>query len=97
MVGLLVEAEGDVVLTAANPEVADRRAHSFPAVVTRVVYFGDGVTRKTVFRGFFITCANNFTTGTGQRSPIESDDVRKTPFFSRTARHQGVRVVVPNH
>lgn len=79
--GLLVEAEGDVVLTAANPDVADRRAHSFPAVVTRVVYFGDGVTRKTVFRGFSITGANNFTTGTGQRSPIESDDVRKTPFF----------------
>ncbi|MEP6918165.1 MAG: right-handed parallel beta-helix repeat-containing protein, partial [Acidobacteriota bacterium] len=46
-----------------------------------VVYFGDGILRKTVFRGFKVTGANNFTTGTGDRSPIESDDVRKTPFF----------------
>ena len=28
-----------------------------------------------------ITGANNFTTGSGERSPIESDDVRKTLFF----------------
>ena len=24
---------------------------------------------------------NNFTTGSGEKSPIESDDIRKTPFF----------------
>jgi len=34
-----------------------------------------------VLRGFRITGANNYTTGTGERSPIESDDLRKTPFF----------------
>jgi hypothetical protein len=79
--GITLEAVGDVTLTAANPEIADRQAPSFPAVVNHVVYFGDGISRKTVMRGFRITGANNFTTGSGDRSPIESDDVRKTPFF----------------
>ena len=49
--------------------------------MNHVVYFGDGVSRKTVFRGFKITGANNFTTGSGEKSPIESDDIRKTAFF----------------
>jgi hypothetical protein len=79
--GITLEAVGDVVLTAGNPGIADAGAHSHPAVVNHVVYFGDGVSRKTVFRGFNITGANNFTTGSGERSPIESDDVRKTAFF----------------
>src|SRR5687767_5437332 len=79
--GITLEAVGDVILTAANPEIADPEAPSSPAVVNHVVYFGDGVTRKTVLRGFKITGARNFTTGSGEKSPIESDDVRKTPFF----------------
>lgn len=79
--GITIEAVGDVVLTAANPAVSDPRAPSHPAVVNHVVYFGDGVTRRTVFRGFKITGARNFTTGTGEKSPIESDDIRKTAFF----------------
>lgn len=79
--GITVEAVGDVILTAANPDVADRLHPGFPAVVNHVVYFGDGISRKTVFRGFKITGANNFTTGTGDKSPIESDDIRKTTFF----------------
>jgi hypothetical protein len=79
--GITLEAMGDVILTAGNPEIADAKAPSYPAVVTHVVYFGDGVSRKTVLRGFKITGANNFTTGSGEQSPIESDDVRKTPFF----------------
>ena len=79
--GIALEAVGDVTLTAANPDIADARMPSHPAVVNHVVYFGDGVTPKTAFRGFKITGANNFTTGSGQQSPIESDDVRKTLFF----------------
>jgi Right handed beta helix region len=79
--GITLEAVGDVILTAANPEIADRKAPSYPAVVNHVVYFGDGVSRKTVFRGFKVTGANNFTTGSGEKSPIESDDIRKTAFF----------------
>lgn len=79
--GITLEAVGDVTLTAANPAIADPRAHSHPAVVNHVVYFGDGISPKTVLRGFRITGAKNFTTGSGERSPIESDDIRKTPFF----------------
>ena len=70
-----------MVLTAANPAIADKKAPSFPAVVNHVVYFGDGISTKTVLRGFRVTGANNYTTGTGKHSPIESDDVPKTPFF----------------
>ena len=79
--GITLEAVGDVILTAANPGMADRQAPSYPAIVNHVVYFGDGVSRKTVFRGFKVTGANNFTTGSGEKSPIESDDIRKTAFF----------------
>ena len=60
-----LEAVGEVVLTAANPAIADNKAPSFPAVVNHVVYFGDGVSTKTVLRGFRVTGANNYTTGTG--------------------------------
>jgi parallel beta helix pectate lyase-like protein len=79
--GIVLEAVGEVVLTAANPDVADPQAPSAPAVVNHVVYFGDGVSRATVLRGFKITGANNFTMGSGDKSPIESDDIRKTLFF----------------
>src|SRR5690242_10941169 len=79
--GITLEAVGEVVLTAANPAVADKNAPSFPAVVNHVVYFGDGISTKTVLRGFRVTGAKNYTTGTGQSSPIESDKVPKTPFF----------------
>jgi hypothetical protein len=79
--GLTIEAVGDVLLTAANPDLADPAAPSHPAIVNHVVYFGDGISRATVFRGFKITGANNFTTGSGEKSPIEADEVRKTLFF----------------
>ncbi len=79
--GITLEAVGEVILTASNPEIADAEASSYPAVVNHVVYFGDGVSRKTTMRGFKITGANNFTTGSGEKSPIESDEIRKTLFF----------------
>jgi hypothetical protein len=79
--GITLEVVGDVVLTAGNPEIADRLAPSHPAVVNHVVYFGDGVSPKTVMRGFKITGARNFTSGSGEKSPIDSDEIRKTAFF----------------
>ncbi len=79
--GISVEAVGDVTLTAANADIADPHHPAHPAVVNHVVYFGDGISRKTRVRGFKITGANNFTTGTGEKSPIESDEIRKTTFF----------------
>jgi hypothetical protein len=79
--GITLQALGDVTLTAANPAIADPDAPSHPAVVNHVVYFGDGISPKTVLRGFTITGARNFTTGSGEKSPIEADEIRKTLFF----------------
>ena len=60
--GITLEAEGEVILTAENPRIADKSIASYPAVVNHVVYFGDGISRKTTLRGFKITGANHFVT-----------------------------------
>jgi len=83
--GLTVEAVGEVILTAANPEIADPGAESFPAVVNHVVYFGDGVSERTVLRGFRITGANGFLDREeGERSierSFEEPELRRDLFF----------------
>ena len=83
--GILLEAAGEVVLTAANPELADPAAESFPAVVNHVVYFGDGVSEKTVLRGFQITGANNFVDrAEGERAierKFEEPQLQRALFF----------------
>ena len=61
--GIVLEAVGRVVLTAANPEVADEGEPGYPAIVNHVVYFGDGITRATELRGFEITGANGYLMG----------------------------------
>jgi hypothetical protein len=82
--GIVLEAEGEVILTAANPDIADRSAASYPAIVNHVVFFGDGISRKTVLRGFKITGANNFVTESKEHS-IEPDSklpqLKKGLFF----------------
>ena len=60
--GILLEADGEVVLTAANPDVADPDSHDFPAIANHVVYFGHEVGPGTTIRGFKITGANDFVT-----------------------------------
>ena len=65
--GIRLEAVGDVTLTAANPELSDPKSRAHPAIVNHVVYFGDGVSSRTVLQGFKITGANHFVT----RSPPE--------------------------
>ena len=80
--GIVLQAEGEVVLTAANPDIANPADASFPAVVNHVVYFGDGISRKTVFDGFRITGANGFLTYGGPN--IEPNGrLRRTVFFYR--------------
>jgi hypothetical protein len=83
--GLVIEARGEVILTAQNREIADPAAESFPAVVNHVVYFGDGISRRTVLRGFTITGANNFVTDLGGPKALEPnfDELRKTEGFYR--------------
>jgi hypothetical protein len=61
--GISLEADGAVTLTAANPALADPQAPSYPAVVNHVVYFGEGITRRTTLRGFKITGANGYVSG----------------------------------
>ena len=70
--GIVLEAAGDVTLTAANPALAAPKAASYPAVVNHVVYFGDGVSRNTVLRGFRITGANGFVDGPADLRPIQT-------------------------
>lgn len=83
--GITLEAIGDVVLTAANPQVGSPDTKSFPAIVNHVVYFGDGVGRDTVLRGFKITGANHFVTRSEQPGPIQpplaEKKLRKALFF----------------
>ncbi len=80
--GITLEAEGEVVLTAANPEIASDKAASYPAIVNHVVYFGDGITRDTVLRGFRITGANHFVTQSGEIEPdSELPELEKGLFF----------------
>lgn len=84
--GIILEAVGEVILTAANEKLASIDEASFPAVVNHVVYFGDGITGKTVFRGFRITGANHFVDTAARAESIEphaNNDERLRPgrFF----------------
>ena len=80
--GILLQADGEVVLTAANADIANEADPGFPAVVNHVVYFGDGISRDTVFDGFRITGANGFLTYGGPN--IESSrELRRSLFFYR--------------
>lgn len=84
--GITLVAEGDVVLTAANPDVARRDEPGYPAVVNHVVYFGDGVTGKTVLRGFKITGANNSVMG--KTTPeAEAEPEPLSPGLEKTLFH----------
>ncbi len=67
--GVRLEAVGEVTLTAANPDLADRNSPAYPAVVNHVVYFGNGVSSRTVMQGFKLTGANHFLT----KDPPEVD------------------------
>jgi hypothetical protein len=83
--GVTLEAAGEVILTAANPAIADLAAESYPAVVNHVVYLGDGVSARTVVRGFKITGANHFVTEADEPGPIQPETglptLRKSLFF----------------
>lgn len=78
--GIILEAVGDVTLTAANPELSDTNSPSYSAVVNHVVYFGDGISSRTMLRGFKISGANHFVT----REPPEvepNQDLKRSLFF----------------
>jgi hypothetical protein len=58
--GIVLEAAGEVILTAVNQDLADPADPGYPAVVSHIVYFGDGISRRTVLRGFTITGADAY-------------------------------------
>ena len=80
--GIHLKAVGEVVLTAANPKVAQPQDKSFPAVVNHVVYCGDGLGAETILEGFKITGANNFTTTEGPViEPTTDPLLKRTAYF----------------
>jgi hypothetical protein len=79
-----VELEGldSVTLTAANPDIADPKARSFPAIVNHVIYCGDGVSNKTIIRNLKITGGNGFTEGPAGLMDIQSvDDLNRSSRY----------------
>ena len=82
--GVRLEALGEVTLTAANAELSDAKNSAHPAVVNHVVYFGDGLSPRTVLHGFKITGANHFvTTAPPEIEPNAA--LEKSLFFTPTA------------
>ena len=94
--GITLEAVGDVTLTAANPEIADSDAPELSrGRQPRRLFRRRRVAKDRSARLQDHRRPNNFTTGSGEKSPIESDDIRKTPFFyTDGGGHQGLRAVV---
>lgn len=70
--GIRLEAVGDVTLSAANAAVSDPKSAAHPAIVNHVVYFGEGISSRTLLQGFKITGANHFVT----KSPPEIETNR---------------------
>lgn len=79
--GIRLEAEGEVTLTAANPELSDPKTTGHPAVVNHVVYFGDGISTNTILKGFRITGANGFMTTSRTRQLEPDETLSKGLFF----------------
>lgn len=79
--GIQLVAEGEVVLTAENKAIADPQAYSYPAVVSHVLYLGDGLTDKTTISGFTITGANGFLSRVNQELAEPNAKIPKTYVF----------------
>lgn len=84
--GIQLIADGNVTLTAHNPDIADKQSPTFPAVVNHVIYLGDGLNEETVIDGFRITGARGFETheGTDEIQPDTGQEelAREQFFFS---------------
>lgn len=81
--GIRLQAVGQVVLTAANPDVAIVSSRSFPAIVNHVVYIGHGISSATVIDGFEITGSNGHMTEKGVEiiEPDLPEELYPTLFF----------------
>ncbi len=79
--GIQLEGVGRPVLSAANPNIADRSSPSYPAVVNHVIYLGDGLSTNTRIAHFRLTGANHFVTNSHQESMEPDRSVRKGRFY----------------
>lgn len=88
--GVVLAAVGEVVLTAANTDIADPRAPGYPAIVNHVVYFGDGISRATTFRGFKVTGANGLVSGPRDLMTIRTGEDLLKSIRCRTHIHSPI-------
>jgi hypothetical protein len=97
--GVVLEGVGDVTLTAANPDVADPRAEGYPAVVNRVVFFGDGVSERTVLRNVRITGANGYVKVPPGFVPLRGPDdlPRSAQFLAQESSIEPDRSIPKTH
>ena len=84
--GIVLEGVGEVILTAANPDLADPKSESYPALVNHVVYFGDGISPETVLRKVKITGANKFVQAPPEFVPMKiPEDFDRADQFQASA------------
>jgi len=69
--GIVLEAKGETILTATNGDLADPSRAGNGALVAHVVYFGDGISRRTVLRGFRITGADGYQSNAEEARRLE--------------------------
>jgi hypothetical protein len=69
--GIVLKADGEVILTAENRDLSIPGTPGYPAIVNHVIYIGHGVTSRTKLVGLQITGANGFVTQSEDDGPIE--------------------------
>jgi len=79
--GIQLQAVGHAILTAANRTLANSNSASAPAVVNHVIYFGQGISARTMLDGFEISGANHFVTTNGTTQLEPDSSVPKGLFF----------------
>ncbi|MBN9692759.1 MAG: hypothetical protein J0M24_21125 [Verrucomicrobia bacterium] len=79
--GVRIMGVGRPTLTAANEEIADRTAASFPAVVNHVIYLGDGLGTNTLVENLRLTGANHFVTNSLQDLMEPDRTIPKGRFY----------------
>lgn len=79
--GLILEGNGEAILSAENVALSDSKEYSHPAIVSHVLYLGDGVTEKTKISGFTITGAHGFLTHEDEFSAEPNRNLKRRFVF----------------
>ncbi len=85
--GVQLVGVGEVTLDAGQIAIANSDDPAFPAVVSHIVYFGDGISSQTVLRNVTLTGANGFiaddVTHPAIEPPPTTPELEKGLFFFR--------------